>query len=87
MSKQESLMNYMGPNSAKSMFAKSLEQYINPHDMESFGALNVPEEGDGKRSKDQNTSPTEMMHDKKIKSALPSPVFSQNGTRPKSVSK
>ena len=87
-------MNYLSPrNQAKSLFAQSMEQHILPHDLESFGALNDPKEKDGKRTKDQNTSPpggnspTEMMHDKKFKSALPAPVFSQNGTRPKSVSK
>ena len=89
LSKQEKLMNYLSPRSqAKSLFAQSMEQHILPHDLESFGALNDPEEKDGKRTKDQNTSPpegnnpTEMMHDKKIKSALPAPVFLQNGTRP-----
>ena len=94
MSKQESLMSFLTPNSkAESMFAKSLEQHILPHDLESFGPLNDPDEGDGKRQNDQNTSPPggnsppEMMHDKKIKSALPALVFTQNGTRLKSVSK
>ena len=74
------------------MFAKSLEQHILPHDLESFGAMNDPEDRDGKRTKDQNksppggNSPNEMMHDKKIKSAIPAPVSLQTGTKPKSAS-
>ena len=90
LSKQESLMNFLSPNSkVKSMFAQSLEQHILPHDLESFGAMNDLDERDGKRkSPPRGSSPNEMMHDKKIKplSAIPFPVFT-NGTRPKSVSK
>ena len=68
-------MNFLSPNSkAKSMFAKSLEQHILPHDLESFGAMNDLDERDGKRkSPPRENSPNEMMHDKKIKplSAIP----------------
>ena len=93
LSKQDKVMNYLSPRSqAKSLFAQSMEQDILPPDLESFGALNDPEDKDRKRTKDQNksppggNSPTEKMHDKKTKSAIPAPVFLQTGTRPKSVS-
>ena len=90
---QETIMNYLSPRSqAKSLFAQSMEQDILPPDLESFRALNEPEDKDRKRTKDQDksppggNSPTEKMHDKKIKSVIPAPVFLQTGTRPKSVS-
>ena len=54
--------------------------------------MNDPDEREGKRTKDKNkslpggNSLTEMMHDKKFKSAIPAPVFLKTGTKPKSVS-
>ena len=84
------MMSFLSPNSrSKSMFAKSLEQHILPHDLESFGVMNVLDERDGKRkSPPRGSSPNEMMHDKKIKplSAIPFSVFT-TGMKPKSVSK
>ena len=69
------------------MFAKSLEKHSVPHDLESFGAMNDLDDRDGKgKSPPRGNSPNEMMHDKKIKSAIPFPVFTLTGTKPKSVS-
>ena len=58
LSKQEKIMNYLSPRSqAKSLFAQSMEQDILPPDLESFRALNEPEDKDRKRTKDQDKSP------------------------------
>ena len=88
MSKQESLMSFLTPNSrAKSMFAQALEQSVLPHDLDGFGTLDDNDERNEKRkSPPRGSSPDEMKHDKKNKplTALPLPLFA-TGTKPKST--
>ena len=83
----------------KSLFAQSMEQHILPNDLGVLVPLMIIMKmkkarlGKRKRPKDQSkssaggSSPTENVPDNKIRSALPAPVFTQNGTKPKSGSK